>query len=275
MTRRSEMFLAIVVGAIAYGATGPSSSAGDLTLTPRADGTIVDGDGAGRFDGVPDDADWFFNQSSYEGAITLSPDGANAVEHRVIFEYDLSSLSVTHPVSARLRFQIRGAARFPAEDAEVHIYSYPADGRENLADFDRSPAILEGVIAVAPFAPPTVYVLDVSQSVSEALVAGEGAVGFRMQMAIDTTESADQAFLDANEDDQSTKPQLLLGLQVPGDVDGDDALTQADFAQLAGCMTGPGGLTNFQCAAFDVDGDRDVDARDVRSIVGIQPLLAD
>lgn len=275
MTRHNRTCISLTIGALSLFAPGTRSFAGDLTLTPRADGTIVDGNGAGAFDGIPDGADWFFNQSSYEGAITLSPGGENGVEHRLVFEYDLSSVTAGHPVPARLRFQIRGAARFPADDAEVHVFSYSADGREDLADFDRSPVVLEGVITVAPFAPPTVYSIEVSQSVSEALLNGENAIGFRLQMMSETTDSADQAFIDANEDDPSTKPQLILGLRVPGDFDGDDALTPADFAELGNCMSGPGKLAGLGCDAFDVDRDRDVDARDVRSIISIQPLLAD
>jgi hypothetical protein len=51
---------------------------------------------------------------------------------------------------------------------------------------------------------------------------------------------------------------------VAGDADGDGDVDLADYAVLAGCMTGPGGGPPASgCSIFDLDWDGDVDLRDV------------
>jgi formylglycine-generating enzyme required for sulfatase activity len=49
---------------------------------------------------------------------------------------------------------------------------------------------------------------------------------------------------------------------VPGDFNGDGSVDAADFAELPGCIGGPGAGLGAGCDPFDFDGDLDVDAFD-------------
>lgn len=64
---------------------------------------------------------------------------------------------------------------------------------------------------------------------------------------------------------------------VPGDINGDLAVTLADFAWLEECMTGPGEaggpslVCTGSCVAIDFDGDQDVDQRDAAAFMRLIP----
>ncbi|MFH0980218.1 MAG: hypothetical protein V2A79_01600, partial [Planctomycetota bacterium] len=185
------------------------------TVYPVKDGTLVDGGTYGPFDGVADGADWTFNQSSYEGSITLTTETPEtSLEHRLVWEYNLSSVTIGPWVSATLTFTLRGAPIWPFPDVDVHIYSYPADLVESLGDFAAAPATLQGQVAVAPFQSPTVYVLDVSVVVSTALRTGSDKVAFRFQVDPDTSNPTNQAFMDALDTTPATKPYLTINTAV-------------------------------------------------------------
>ena len=234
-----------------------------LTIRPRADGTIADGGVFGPFDGVPDNSDFFFNGSSYEGAITLTTQTPeSSIEHRVVFEYDLSTVTFSLPLTARLRFALRGAPIFPAADAEVHINAYPADLLEKASDFSAGPAVLAGTAVVPPYSPQTTFTIDVSGPVNEALRAGTNRIGFRFQINPATLYVNNQAFMDAVDSDPTTKPALILNDIVPGDGNGDRVVDLVDYASLSTCLSGPGIRPPAGCTVFDLDGDQDVDYRD-------------
>ena len=98
-------------GAIVMGA---SALAVPQIVRPGADGTLADGGVYGTLDGVADNWDWTFNQSSYEGAITRSTGpGGPPLEQRVVWEYNLAVVSIPSPVRAMLHFTLRGAAVYP------------------------------------------------------------------------------------------------------------------------------------------------------------------
>ena len=248
------------VGAILSLALGFGVTASDVdgqTLSPVADGTIVDGGSRGPFDGVGDWADWTFNNSGSEGAITL----ATGLEQRVVWEFNLATVTAAPPVTALLTFTLRGAAIFPANPADVQILSYPADLVENLNDFAAGPAVLESEKLVAAFAPPTRYVVDVSATVNAALGAGVRRVAFRFQ--IDPETENGQAFFDALDSDPATKPSLSIQNRVPGDFDNDRDVDLEDSAILTDCVLGPGRSVVAACRVCDADLDLDVDLADV------------
>lgn len=185
------------------------------TVRPVADGTLVDGSIYGEFDGIPDDWDWTFDASGYEGAITLGTAlPASSLEHRVVWEYNLSTVTPEPPVYATLTFTIRGAPVFPMPDTVVHVYSYPADLLEMPEDFGAEPAVLQGSVTVEPFQAPTVYTLDVSRAVNAALRSGDARIGFRFQVNPDTPHTRNQAFIDALDEEPETKP--FLSIRPPG-----------------------------------------------------------
>jgi len=246
------LLVALLLGATAGGARGQ-------TITPTADGTIVDGGSHGAFDGVGDWADWTFNESGSEGAITLS----SGVEQRVVWEFNLAAVSASPPLTAVLTFVLRGAAIFPADPAHVQVVAYPADLLERLTDFSAGPTTLVGEKLVAPFAPPTRYVLDVSPTVNAALAAGIRRVAFRFQIKPGTGNG--QAFFDALDSDPATKPSLSIQNRVPGDLDGDGDVDLEDAAKLAGCVFGPGRSVVAACRVCDADLDTDVDLADVET----------
>jgi hypothetical protein len=226
---------------------------------PKKDGTLVDGGTYGPFDGTADFADWYFNSSTFEGSITLDA----GLEHRVVWEYDLSTISLDPPVAAELAFTIRGASIYPFPDVSVHVYAYPSDLQETLDDFSQGPAELMGSVTVAPYQAPTRYVLDVSAVATAAVTSGDDRVAFRFQIDPDSPYTANQAFMDAVDSDPTTKPSLTLAAApVPGDLDDDGDADLADFALFYDCFLELGSCTPEQAELADLDGNGGVDLRD-------------
>jgi len=254
------------------------------TVYPSKDGTLLDGAPVGPFDGIADEADWLFNGfgPGYEGSITLVREGpTNSFEHRLVWEYNLSTVTVGPWVDATLTFTLIGAPVYPLPDADVHIYSYPADLVESLSDFSAGPAVLVGSVVVVPsipFQPPTTYTVDVSDTVSQALVTGTKKVAFRMQIDPNTQYAQNQAFMDAKDgaENLATKPFLTITQgSRPGDYNGDGHVDLADFAVMVDCLNGPQAspapslhnVTVSACLeAFDSDHDADVDMIDVAAL---------
>lgn len=238
------------------------SLAAGQVIRPVKDGTIVDGGVHGPFDGVPDFADWYFNQSSFEGSITLSRgDGGTGLDHRVVWEYNLSTVTIDPPVTATLTVTIRGARIFPLPDVDVHVYAYPADLQERLADFDAGPTSLQGSITIRPYQDPREYTLDVSGVVNTALSSGDDRVAFRFQIDPNTREDTNQAFIDAIDSDPTTKPFLTIteAAAYPGDHDADGDVDNADYLAFSDCLSDPDVAAGPGCSGFDFDNDRDVD----------------
>jgi len=212
MARSVCVGLALVAAIAAGGLTARTLTAGDsIMLHPVADGTIVDGGSYGPFDGVPDAWDWTFNQSGYEGAITLTS-GPGAIEHRLVWEYNLQGIPIETPIGARLYFYLRGAPIYPFPDVYVHVYAYPANLQENPSDFQATPANFQGSVRLQAFQPTTRFSVDVSKAVTDAAldVKGSKKVAFRFQIDPGTENPSSQAFLDAVDTDPMTKPFLLL-----------------------------------------------------------------
>ncbi|MHC4065564.1 MAG: hypothetical protein ACYSUI_13855 [Planctomycetota bacterium] len=235
------------------------------TIYPSKDGTLADGGIFGPFDGQADNWDWTFNESSYEGSITLSVEArATGLEHRVVWEYDLSTVTLTPPVSAELSFTIRGAPVWPFPDVQVRVYSYPADLQETPADFSAGPAVLQGSVIVVPYQDPTEYTIDVSSVVSAALMSQNDMVAFRFQVNPNTQNDVNQAFIDALDSDPTTKPFLVIDQfpPPPGDGDGDGDVDLVDYGLFANCMDGPNISVGAGCEVFDFDQDTDVDLDD-------------
>ncbi|HRX85492.1 MAG TPA: hypothetical protein P5572_10780 [Phycisphaerae bacterium] len=239
------------------------------SLYPAKDGTLADGGVYGPFDGTADDADWYFNQSSYEGSISRSTTGAG-LEHRVTWEYDLAGVTVLPPVQATLRFVLRGAPVFPMPDAKIHVYSYPADLQESLGDFNAGPAVLQGIVTVPAYQAPTVYTVDVSAVVNAAIVGGGRKVAFRFQIDPATSNPANQAYIDAIDSDATTKPRLTVeeAPAAPGDIDADGDVDAEDFLGFPPCMSGPDVPPATGCNVYDFDSDADVDLADYRAFQG-------
>jgi hypothetical protein len=257
--RVARVLVIIAAWSLAAGAADAAQ-----TLYPAKDGTLADGGVYGPFDGTADNADWYFNESSYEGSITLATQTPeSSLEHRVVWEYNLSSVSLTPPVSATFYFTIRGAPVYPRPDVDVHVYSYPSDLVESLTDFSAGPAELLGSVTLSPYQPPTEFSLDVSDVVSEALSTGSDKVAFRLQVDPGTSSDVNQAFMDALDSDPTTKPYLVIDvLPVSGDTDGDGDVDLDDFASFPSCMEGPEVNVDTNCQKFDFDEDLDVDLTD-------------
>ncbi len=181
---------------------------GQQNRYPVADGTLVDGGIYGPFDGVADAWDWYFNATGYDGTISRQ---SGAFEHRVVTEYSLTGLPYSPPVSATLHFTLRGPPIYPFPDSLVAAYEYPSNGLEDVTDFSAEPAVFRGVVAVAPYQPATWYALDVGEAVSDALTAGSGTIGFRLQIDPCSAVGAAQAFLDAVDSNPTSKPYLTIG----------------------------------------------------------------
>ena len=240
------------------------------TVYPSKDGTLADGGIYGTFDGIADNADWYFNESSYEGSITLTTDPPeSSLEHRLVWEYDLSGITLAPPVSATLTFTIRGAPIWPFPDVDVHVYSYPADLQETLDDFLAGPTEFQGSVTLSPYQEPTEYSLDVGDVVSDALVSGDDMVAFRFQIDPNTANLVNQAFVDAVDADPATKPFLTIDVgTVPGDFNDDGEVDLADYAIFTDCMAGPDvttppeGCSADQFSDTDLGNDGDVDLSD-------------
>lgn len=241
-----------------------------VRLHPVKDGTLLDGGIAGPFDGIADDADWYFNDepSSYEGSITLST-ASSQIEHRLVWEFSLATVTYTPPVTAHLTFSLRGAPAFPRPDVDIHVYAYPSDLQESLEDFSAGPVVFQDHVVVAPYQPTTAFKIDVSHEVARALSEGLGAVAFRFQVHPRTVHTINQVFLDASESDVETKPVLTVIDSLPADADGSGRVDLGDHEWFVYCMSGPGTpaaadescdplLINFN----DSFGDDDLDLRD-------------
>ena len=227
------------------------------------DGTLIDGGLLGPFDGTADGADWTFDQSGSEGAITLSLEPAPAFETRLVWEYNLSAVpAAAWPVTATLSFTIRGTPRFPADAAEIQVLSYPADLTQSLADFSRTPTTLVASRTVAPFQPATEYVVKVNDEVNTALNSG-GKLGFRFQVDSAAAGAMSQAFVDAKDSEPETKPFLTVRDDMPSDFDDDRDIDVQDHTLMVSCLKGPKVRPNVACAAADADLDRDVDLADI------------
>ncbi|RME36738.1 MAG: hypothetical protein D6788_10955 [Planctomycetota bacterium] len=233
-------------------------------IAPRADGTLADGGVYGPFDGTADAADWFFNGAGFEGAITLQSgnQAGTGLEHRVVFEYDLSRITVTPLRSIILEVTLRGAPVFPMPPADVAVGTYAADLLESLSDFSIPCERVLRVLHVDPFQPPTAYRVNLTLMVLEALADGRDTVGIRLQMAPNEEAEFRQAFLDASDSTPSTKPALVLSGALLGDGDGDGVLSLSDHLGLLACLTGPGVPVQAACRVFDLDLDGDVDLFD-------------
>jgi hypothetical protein len=265
--RRTNFGTTAALTVILFSGRAPELLAGEVLLTPVADGTIVDGGAFGPFDGQPDQADWTFNDSGYDGAITRSLTAPAGLEHRVVFEYDLRSVTFDRPMVASLTFTLRGAARFPAAPTPVTIDGYAADLVERASDFAIAPAARVGGTSIAPFQSATSYTIDVSELIDNLLDAGGSAVGFRFQIDPDSANIADQAFMDAVDADEKTKPLLLLIDRMPGDFNGDRTIDGADTRYFSECIRGPGVAVEVNCRTCDLDYDGDVDLCDYRKYV--------
>ena len=78
-------------------------------IRPTADGTLADGGSLGNYDGIVDGWNWVFGPSGFAGAVTLTTETqVSAVEHRIVFEYDLRGVTLEPPVKATLTFTARG-----------------------------------------------------------------------------------------------------------------------------------------------------------------------
>ncbi|MDO8631983.1 MAG: hypothetical protein Q7R41_15970 [Phycisphaerales bacterium] len=269
---------AFLLGAAALGSTLRLSARGaEQTFVPSADATLVDGGGFGPFDGTADTMDKTFDQSSYEGSITLVRTPPPDAEYRVIWEYNLSTVASPPPVTATLTFNLRGAALFPAEPAEVEVYAYPADLLESLSDFSAGPATLVSTKSIGPYQPATTYVANVSDAVNDAIASGVKKAGFRFQISSGRVVGSSQAFMvcpsngsttcDIADSDPSTKPFLTVRDRVPSDYDNDRDVDLVDYSHLSGCVLGPGVAAGVGCTFFDADYDGNVDLLDIQTFL--------
>lgn len=226
---------------LALGGMGVFTSAsavaeGEVLVYPTADGTLADGGIYGDFDGAPDNWDWTFNQSGYEGAVTLTTETPqSSQENRVVWEYGLSGLTLPQPLTARLTFTARGATVLPMPDAEVHVYSVPSDLVEMAADYAAGPAELQGSVTIPARQEPTEYTINVTEAVREA-AASNGKVAFRFQINPNTVHGRNQAFIDAADTDFTTKPYIAIIAAIPGDFNGDGHVNLVDFSTFSVCF---------------------------------------
>ncbi len=258
LARRVVLCSFLGIGCLASVALGV-----EQVVYPSADGTIVDGGGFGPFDGAGDIADWIFNETNYEGAITLARAPSPGLERRVVCEYNLNGLTVRSPVVATLTIRVRGSGLFPALTAGMQVFSYPADLVEQLNDFSVGPSVLVTEEFILPFQPATLYEIDISSLVDAAFANGTKKVAFRFQIDPDTAPNSNQVFIDALDSDPSSKPFIRLYGRVKGDFDEDGDVDVEDYALLAPCITGPDLPTTLACRQCDGDLDGDVDLNDV------------
>ena len=252
----------LTIGVWAWSA---STVVAEQTFYPLKDGTLLDNNA----DGIAEDADWTFNQSSYEGSITLTTDDDRTVnlEHRLVWEYDLSTVTLEPPVDAVLNFTIRGAPIWPFPDMTVNVYSYPADLQETLGDFSSGPTVLQGSATVEGYQPPTPYALNVSDVVNQALLSGVDRVAFRFQIDPDTPYDSNQAFVDALDSDPATKPALVISESaIPGDINGDGVVNADDIDAFIAVLLGAP-LDPSDEARADLNGDQTADGDDAQPFV--------
>lgn len=259
---------------VAMGLACATVRAATVTLYPYilADGTLMDSNLADGFE-LADTAEWGFNaSSSFAGALALvAPQESNpGFERRVFWEYDLRNVSFSTPVRARLDFRLRGAPVWPFPPVDVHVYAYIADLRADLSDYAVEPASFQGSVTVLPSLVPgqgiVVGSFDVSDVVNQALNAGAIAVGFRFQIDPNTPNARNQAFIDAQDVDKSTKPNLVIEDKMRFDTDDDDDVDAEDYLLFSDCMSGPAVLYTVRCIEFDSNYDDHVDLRDFQSL---------
>jgi hypothetical protein len=262
MTRKLALAFGVIgiTGVLCVWSFGAPLGLTSVEVYPKKDGTIADGGIHGDLDGEPDAADWNFFGTGFQGAITLT----NSLEQRLVWEYDLSTLGFAPPVSASLTFTLRGAPRWPVTDVDVQIYSYPADLLERFDDFYSEPAVLEDFVTTTSYQDPTEYVITVTEAVNEALQSGVNKVAFRFQVDPETPNAVNQAFLDADDAEPSTKPFITIEDRVPGDVTDDGLVDLLDYSPFYTCMQGPGTAREGICVAFDLNYDGDVDLADLK-----------
>ncbi len=276
MARQRSSRLGTLVFTTAVGglAIGVSSSPGAITVYPTADGTLRDIAASGVLDGLADEADWYFNESSFEGAITLSTaNPATTLEDRVVWEYNLATVTFELPVQATLNFTLRGAPALPRPDVEVHVYAYDANLAEDLdlrdfhIGFSGGPAVFQGAVIVPPYQQARPHSINVSAAANAALAPdGNGAVAFRFQVDPDTSFTLNQAFIDALETEPGSKPFLRIQDGLPGDITGDGEVNLDDSASFVDCMAGPTGGVAGGCEASDLNTDAAVDLRDFQQL---------
>jgi len=262
----------------AWCALGSSPTSAAERIYPVAGGTLADGGGLGPFDGVADGWNWEFGPSGFAGAVTLTTETPiSAVEHRIVFEYDLRGVGLTAPIEATLSFTVRGVRAFPFPDISLHVYSYPADLLESSADYAAGPAALQGVFTVSAMQEATEVTLDVSSLVASVLSRNIRKVAFRFQIDPHTPHVANQVFINTLDTDPSTIPLLTIRSALPGDADDDSDVDLNDFAVFVDCLGGPeapstpttpGMLVSDCRRVFDRDDDSDVDLRDVSMLLG-------
>lgn len=263
----------VAIVSCGVGLCGPGVGAAlgvQVTVASSADGTIADGGSFGAFDGVPDSADWTFNDSGFEGAISLSR-RVPQFEYRVVFEYDLNAVRSYPLIAATLTFKLRGGTRFPADPTPVQVQAYPADVVEKIGDFSAGPSSVAANLSIPALQPATSYTIDVSVPVMEALASGARGIGFRFQVAPNAPADSNQAFMDILDADPTTKPSLSIRL--PGDMNGDGDVDLLDFRSVVGCMKGPGTPATPACAPADLDVESHVDLRDVAAFVRSPALV--
>jgi hypothetical protein len=263
------LMIATAVGGWVMGA---APSPGAIMIYPSADGTLRDIGEDGVLQGAADIADWYFDDSDFDGAITLATaEPATTFEDRVVWEYNLATVSDELPVYATFNFTLRGAPALPRPDVEVHVYAYDAnlaedrDLRDYYLGYLGGPPLLQGFIIVPPYQRPTSHSINVSGVVNEALASGANMVGFRFQIDPDTPFTRNQAFIDALDIEAQTKPFLQIDNTSPCDFDGDGEVDLADFPYFVGCMTGPASEVAGDCAAADLNDDGFVDQRDFQA----------
>jgi len=240
---------------------------------PSADGTIVDGGSYGPFDGLGDSADWTFNETGYEGAISLARVPAPGFERRVVCEYDLQSLTAPSPVIATLTFRVRGSGLFPVSNAGVRVYSYPADLSEQVTDFSAGPSVFVVEESILPYQPAMLYEIIIGSLIDEALANGTKTVAFRFQIDPNTAPESNQVFIDALDTVPSSKPFITVHNGLRGDFDHDEDVDVEDYALLALCIAGPRQSITAACRPLDIDLDNDVDLIDVAEFVQAMSLF--
>lgn len=260
--------LTLVISAVLASPAGALS-----TLYPVKDGTIVDGYDPAPYDGTPDAYDWYFYDSApFAGMIALEFGNA---DRRVFWEYDLSSVTQTPPVAATLTFNLVGPFRFPADNADVHVYAYGVTLplSETLSDYSATPATLQGVAVVPPNGVSAQYSVDVSQVVGAALTSGANAVAFRFQIDPNATNDNQQARIDARDSDPTTKPKLTIDLapvDLPGDINADQAVDVTDLDIFVDLLMGPPQSDGYPAEyrpRADMNGDGPVDGLDIQLFV--------